>query len=92
MNDLNQPTRRQFLKIGAAALAAIPVISFSGVATAAQNEAVRKALAYQPSPKDGKNCANCVNYQPATKGCSLYPGDTEIAPTGYCTGYVAKPK
>ena len=53
MKDLNQPTRRQFLKIGAAALAAIPVISFSGVALAAKNDAVRKALSYQASPMDG---------------------------------------
>ena len=92
MKDLNQPTRRQFLKIGAAALAAIPVISFSGIALAAKNDAVRKALNYQTSPSDGKSCATCVNFQAATKGCSLYPGDTEIVPTGYCTGWVVKPK
>lgn len=92
MTDLTQPNRRQFLKIGAAALVALPIVSFSGGALAAQNEAVRKALSYQTSPKDGKNCGICQNYQAATKGCTLYPGDTEIAPTGYCTGFVAKAK
>jgi hypothetical protein len=92
MKDLNQPTRRQFLKYGAAALAAIPIIGFSGTALAAKNDAVRKALSYQSSPSDGKSCATCVNYVSAKRGCNLLPGDTEIAPTGYCAGFVAKPK
>jgi hypothetical protein len=92
MNDLNQPPRRRFLKRGAAALAAIPVIGFSGGTLAAQNAAVRKALGYQTSPKDGKSCVNCLQFLPAKKGCTLYPDDTEIVPTGYCSGYVVKPK
>ena len=91
MTDLTKPSRRQFLKIGGIALAAIPVIGFSGNASAAQNDAVRKALSYQTSPKDGKSCSTCVNFKAAEKGCNLFPGDTEIVPTGYCTGFVAKP-
>lgn len=90
MTDLSKPSRRQFLKIGGAALAAIPVIGFSGNALAAKNDAVRKALAYQTSPNDGKSCATCVNFVAAKNGCNLFPGDTEIVPTGYCTGFIAK--
>jgi hypothetical protein len=91
MNDLNQPNRRQFLKIGAVALAAIPVAALSRGALAAQNADVRKALGYQTTPKDGKSCSSCINFLPATNGCTLIPGDSEIVPTGYCSGYVAKP-
>ena len=91
MTDLNNATRRRFLKVGAT-LATLPVLGFSGAALAAKNDSLRKALSYQTSPSDGKSCSNCINYQAAAKGCSLFPGDTEIAPTGYCTGYVVKPK
>ncbi|WP_295391041.1 twin-arginine translocation signal domain-containing protein [uncultured Thiodictyon sp.] len=90
MTDLNKPSRRQFLKVGGAALVALPIIAMSGNALAAKNESVRAALQYQTSPKDGKQCSTCQNYQAATKGCTLYPGDTEIVPTGYCSGYIAK--
>lgn len=90
MNDLAKPTRRQFLKVGAATLAAIPAMGIGTGAFAATNDAVRKALSYQATPKDGKSCSTCVNYKPAEKGCNLFPGDTEIVPTGYCTGFVAK--
>lgn len=92
MKDLNKPSRRQFLKIGGLALVAIPVVGFSGGAVAAQNADVRKALQYQSSPKDGKSCSTCAQYQAATKGCTLYPGDTEIVPNGYCISWMAKPK
>jgi hypothetical protein len=91
MTDLTKPSRRQFLKIGGAALVALPIVGFSGTAFAAQNDAVRKALSFQTSPKDGKSCSICVNYVADKKGCNLFPGDTEIVPTGYCTGFVAKP-
>ncbi len=90
MNELNTPSRRQFLKIGAMALVALPIVGGSSFAFAAKNDAVRKALSYQTTPNDGKNCGNCKNYVPASKGCVLMPGDTEIAATGYCTGYIAK--
>ena len=90
MKSPAKPTRRQFLKVGAAALAAIPVIGFSGAVLAAKNDAVRKGLQYQDSPKDGKSCSKCVNFVPDKKGCNLFPGDTEISPNGYCTGFVAK--
>jgi hypothetical protein len=91
MTDLTKPSRRQFLKIGGAALVALPIVGFSTTASAAKNDAVRKALSYQTSPMDGKSCSKCVNFVAAKNGCNLFPGDTEIVPTGYCTGFVAKP-
>ena len=90
MTDLNHSTRRQFLKVGGAALVALPIIGMSRNALAAKNDGVRAALQYQITPKDGKQCSVCNFYQAATTGCTLYPGDTEIVPTGYCMSFVQK--
>ena len=101
MNDVTKPTRRQLLKMGGLAVAALPVVGFSGSAFATQNTAVRTALKFQNHPNGDKQCDRCVNFIPnkdkpkdtgAVHGCKLYPGDTEINPTGYCMGFVAKPK
>ena len=89
MKEIQKSSRRQFLKLGGAALVALPLIGHTGLALAAKNDAVRKALAYQDSPKDGKQCSTCTNFQAPNK-CTLFPGDDEIAAAGYCTGYVAK--
>lgn len=90
MTDQNKSSRRQFLKVGGAALVALPIIGFSGATLAAQNASVRAALQYQTTPKDGKQCSTCQNFQAATNGCTLFPGDTEIVPAGYCSAFIAK--
>ncbi len=87
--------RRQFLKIGGAALAMIPVVAFSDRAFAATNAAMRGALKYQDKPLAEKSCSNCMQFVPgktatAPGGCKIMPGDTEISPTGYCAGWVKK--
>ena len=94
---MTQPTtpRRQFLKIGAAALAMIPVVAFSDRAFAATNAAMRGALKYLDKPLGDKSCATCMQFVPgktatAPGGCKIMPGDTEISPTGYCAGWVKK--
>ena len=91
----NQTPRRQFLKIGGAALAMIPVIVVSGRADAATNASVRTSLKYQGKPEGDKSCANCVQFVPGTSakdlgGCKVMPGDTEISPQGYCIAWVKK--
>jgi hypothetical protein len=88
--------RRQFLKVGAAALAMIPVVAFTDRAFAATNAAMRTSLKYQAKPEGDKSCSNCMQFVPganakANGGCKLLAGDTEISPTGYCVAWVKKP-
>ena len=93
---MNHPTqRRQLLKIGSAALAMIPVIALTHRASAAANAGMRAALKYQATPLAEKNCLGCMQFiagasAKAPGGCKVMPGDTEIAPTGYCTAWVKK--
>ena len=94
MNE-NQMPRRQFLKIGAAALAMIPVMVVSGRADATTNAALRTSLKYQGKPEGDKSCANCMQFVPGASakdlgGCKVLTGDTEISPQGYCIVWVKK--
>ncbi len=85
---MNQ-SRRTLLKIGGAALAMIPV-----VALAAKNDAMRTSMKYaDKSPDAAKACSNCVQFVPggAKGGCKLFPGDTEVSPTGTCVAFAKKP-
>ncbi len=92
------PARRQLLKMGAATLAVIPVMVFCGKASAATNAAMRSALKYQDKPgPEGKVCSGCTQFVPGKTakdagGCKVMAGDTEIAPNGYCSAWVASPK
>lgn len=91
----SQIRRRQFLKLGSAALAMIPVIAISGSAVAATNATMRASLKYQDKPEGEKQCSNCAQFVPGKTaqdrgGCKLMPGDTEISPRGYCTGWTKK--
>jgi len=98
MDNQAKHSRRQALKLGVTALAAVPLIGYSSIASATQNAAVRKALKFQEGPNADKQCSKCVNFIPNkdkpgnnddVNGCKLYPGDTEIPPHGYCIGSVA---
>ncbi len=97
MKDNIESARRRILKLGGAALAMIPVIALSGNTYAATNAAMRASLKYQNKPEGGKACRGCVQFVPgktakALGGCKIYPGDTQISPNGYCTGWVAAAK
>jgi hypothetical protein len=94
--DKSRLPRRQFLKIAGAALAIAPVVVVSSRADAATNATMRAGLKYQTKPEGDKNCANCAQFVPgaSTKdlgGCKIIPGDTEIAPQGYCMAWAKKP-
>jgi high potential iron-sulfur protein len=97
MQDPVKPVRRQLLKAGGAALAAIPVMVFSGRSQAATNAQMRTALKYQDKPLGDKSCSGCVQFVPGKTakdlgGCKAMPGDTEISPNGYCAAWAVKPK
>lgn len=88
----NKMPRRQFLKMGGAAVAMIPVMVISGRANAATNAALRASLKYQGKPEGDKTCANCMQFVPGASakdlgGCKILPGDTEISPQGYCIAW-----
>ena len=85
----SQSQRRQFLKLGGAALAMIPVMVVSGNAVAATNAAMRTSLKYQTKPEGEKSCSTCMQFV-APSGCKIMPGDTEISPQGYCVAWVKK--
>ena len=94
MNEAQTP-RRRFLKIGAAAIAIVPFTFATRRADAATNASMRSGLKYQGMPKDDKSCANCKQFVPgasadALGGCVIMPGDTEIAPQGYCVAWARK--
>lgn len=89
-------TRRQMLKLGGAALAAIPVLAFTGTASAATNAALRASMKYQDKPNGEKSCGGCLQYVPGKTpeagGCKLFAGDTEISANGFCVAWAAAPK
>lgn len=97
MQDDGAPSRRRFVQLGGASIAAIPLLALTGRAMAAKNDAMRSSLKYQDQPNGDKDCAGCMQFVPGAKptdrgGCKLMPGDTEISPKGYCMAWVAKPK
>jgi hypothetical protein len=87
-------SRRNLLKGGAAALAAIPVLAVSGKAFGAVNAGLRASMKYQDKPQDGKDCEGCAQFIPGKPlgGCKIFAGDTEISPKGWCVAWVAAPK
>jgi len=69
----------------------IPVLAY-----AAKNDALRGSLKYQATPNADKSCSTCMQFVPGKTpkdlgGCKIMPGDTEIAPTGYCAAWAKKP-
>jgi hypothetical protein len=89
--------RRAVLKAAAGAAVAIPLLTIGMPALAAKNAGLRTALKYQDVPSGTKRCDNCLHWKPGRTprdrgGCNIMPGDTEIAPAGYCVGWVAAKK
>ena len=88
-----QNSRRVWLKAATGAAVAAPLVFFSQQSLAAKNDALRTSLKYQDTPSGTKNCAGCMQFVPGKTpkdkgGCKILPGDTEIAPTGFCVAWV----
>lgn len=89
-----QASRRDWLKVATGAAFAAPLVMFTRETLAAKNDALRTALKYaDTTPQAGKTCANCVQFVPGKTakdqgGCKILPGDTEIAPAGWCSAWV----
>jgi hypothetical protein len=98
MKSETTATRRQFIKLGGAVIAAIPVFALADKAGAATNAGLRTAMKYQDTPgPEGKACAGCLQFVPGKTatdlgGCKIFPGDTEVSPKGFCVAWAAKPK
>ena len=96
MSNNTTTSRRQFIKFGCAAIAAVPLLAFVGQASATTNAGMRNSMKYQDKPNGEKECAVCLQFVPGKTatvgGCKLFPGDTEISAKGYCVGWAAKPK
>jgi hypothetical protein len=93
--DANGLSRRRIVQLGLVTAVTIPLTLIAEPACAATNAKVRKALNYQNTPQDGKQCSNCRPFQPgktptAEGTCALIPGDTEISPNGYCMAWSKK--
>lgn len=94
MNE-NPKLRRDFLKLGSALVAVIPLIPVSKWANAATNPTMRTSLKYQDKPNGEQKCGNCMQFVPGktpkSRGeCKIIPGDTEISPDGYCIAWAKK--
>jgi hypothetical protein len=90
MQDTQTFTRRGLIKVSLTTLAMIPV-----VAMAAKNDAMRAGTKYKDTPEGDKQCSGCAQFVPGKTakdlgGCKIYPGDTEVSPTGYCITWSKK--
>ncbi len=85
MNELNSKcVNRRTLLLAAAGAAPLLAMGASGARAAGLPPT---AVAYQATPKDGKQCDGC-NLFVAPKSCKSVSGD--ISPTGWCKLWVKK--
>jgi hypothetical protein len=88
-NNGKKTSRRDVLKLGAYGLGAIGAMSAASRANAqAATKAQQKAVMYQQTPKDGKQCIGCPHYE-VPSPCRIAGG--EIGANGYCTLFSKKP-
>lgn len=90
MEDNGKKTsRREILKLGALGLGAIGAMSVASGAKAqtVAKKAQQKAVMYQTSPKNGKQCSECQHFE-TPHACRIVDG--EIVPEGYCILFAKK--
>ena len=77
-------TRRAIVQAAAVA-GAVPALVLA--ASPALAKASQASVAYQDTPKDGKNCANC-NVFVSPDSCKIVDG--KVSPNGWCKVWVKK--
>ena len=83
-DNTTRPGRRTMLQAGLVVLAT----GLSGRA-AAQQKIAQNLVQYQPTPKNGQQCDQCMQFE-APSSCKVVDG--KIAPAGWCAAFAAKPK
>lgn len=82
MTDNDMQSRRGILLRGVACLAgSVALAAPAGRAYAAKFPQSSPAVAYQASPKDGRQCDGCMLFQPPNS-CRFVDGT--ISPAGWC--------
>ena len=93
-------SRRNFIALGTAGLATVPLASILNTAVADDLPMVDPASAQavglqyaEATPVEGKNCANCALYQGLADDdggpCALFPG-SQVGKDAYCIAWAAK--
>ena len=97
----SRASRRQFMRVAGAGLAALPfaglipvqTVSGADLAPLMVDDPTAKALAYvEASATDGQLCNNCNFWQGGDAergGCPLFPGKSVVA-KGWCKSWVKK--
>jgi len=83
---------RRILLRNAAIVAGLAALPWARPALA-QGKATKEAMHYQDQPKDGQQCATCVQFMPGEKpgasgACQIVEG--AISPNGWCIEYIKK--
>lgn len=88
-NNGKKTSRRDVLKLCACGLGAIGAMSLASSANAqVAKKAAQKAVMYQQTPKEGKQCDGCQHFI-APSSCRIVDG--EISANGYCILFAKKP-
>ena len=84
--EISRRSLLQGLVVGCAAATALAVAATQPAQ--ADPGMSQQAAKYQPTPKDGKKCADCIRFV-APNACKMVKGD--ISPNGWCLMYAKKP-
>lgn len=93
MSDKENPSigmasRRDFLNIASVGGGALIAVGLTGSAMAGPKKKFTQQQAhYQPVPRSGDRCQNCVQWQPPAS-CQVVDG--QVSPAGWCILYKAK--
>ncbi len=87
MHDLNQGSRRRFLRNGLTILAGGVLATAARAQDSGDSKVEQSVVQYQTSPKDGAKCSGCVNFV-APNACKVVAGN--ISPEGWCVAYAPK--